>query len=370
MEEKVKKGNKTLTVKMMLATSLSGRDGRRVKKKWSAKKRIPLGMKMPRNMRKWLKKLTKFMGLFILTAAAVFATAGCSSVSYVEPEETAVVSALGFDVSEKGVTVTVQTAEKGGKSVKVISGEGESVSFALAHLSGGDERRTELSHCAVIAVGDGIEGNRLAEIFDLCEGEADISDAVLFVGTHDANALLSLDGAAGFDMVNAMRPFPDGSGLFSKNRFYEIKSSEVAGLMALPYFYITDGEYALRGLKLYMSYGESTILDRRESALYLMMRGIFTSGKVDHFRGDTAVTSPVKRVRTFFESTENTLTVTCELTVGKEMTEDERLALAESCREGASELYSQLTSRYGNVFGYKDLIKREGAECIFRFTVI
>ena len=366
----MKKGNKTLTVKMMLSTSLSGRDGGSVKKKWSAKKRIPLEMKIPRKMKKKLKKLPKFMGLFLLTAvmAATAVTVGCAPASYSEPEEVSTVSALGFDVSEKGIRVSVQTAEKGGESVKVISGEGESVSFALSHLSGGDERRTELSHCAVIVIGDGVEGDLLREIFELCESDDDITDAVLLVGTHDACALLSLEGAAGFDMVSAMRPSSDGAGMFSKNRFYEIKSAEKAGVMALPYFYITENEYSLQGLKLYTDLAERTILDRRESALYLMMRGIFTSGRVDAINGDTVTTASVDRARTSYRVSDELLEVDCVLSLEETVPSEVKGALAEYCEKGARELYDQLTLRYGDVFGFAQ--QMGGATgCVFRFAV-
>ena len=63
---------KTLTVKMTLDTILSGGRGREVKrKKWSIKKKLPLSGGVPKKMKRHLKKLTKFMGLFVLSGCGV-----------------------------------------------------------------------------------------------------------------------------------------------------------------------------------------------------------------------------------------------------------------------------------------------------------
>jgi len=357
------KKKRSLGVKMILETDLNDGRGHRTKKKLKVKNRIPLSIKLSKGVRKKIKRLMKYMTVFTLTAAAVM-TVGCAPMGYVEPEEVATVSAIGFDSSEGGVRVSVQTAEKGGESVKVISGEGESVSFALSHLSGADTRRLELSHCAVIVLGNGVTRETVGEIFDFCARNRDITDAVLFVAAHDANELLSLDSAAGFDMVSAMRPSAEGAGMFSKNRFYEIKNAEDTGVMALPYFFVSGDEYSLHGLKLYTELMERAILDRSESALYLMMRGIFTSGRVDHLSEEKATTARVKSARTRYAKDGDLLTVSCRLTVDGDMTAAEITALAESCRLGAEELYGQLTSRYGDVFVFG-----EGKRCEFIFEV-
>lgn len=347
---------KTLTVKMTLDTILSGGRGREVKrKKWSIKKKLPLSGGIPKKMKRHLKKLTKFMGLFVLSLVLLMPV-GCGGVgSYTEPEEIAVVSAIGFDAAERGVRVSVQTVNGSGKAPEVIDGEGESIDLALSSVYSDGSRRLEFSHCALVVLGDGLDKETVSEIYGLCGGNDEISDAVLLVGAHEAYPLLSLENAAGYDVATAMRSYPEGAGLFSKNRFYEIIGSEKtargAGVAALPYFYVSDGKYSLRGLKLYRGRAEKVLLDRRESALYLMMRGIFTSGSVEFFDGNTVKTASLGDCKTDLSRINDGI-ITCRLTLGEEMSEKEKKAFLTSCREGASEIFETLSERYGDLFGY------------------
>ena len=347
---------KTLTVKMTLDTILSGGRGREVKrKKWSIKKKLPLSGGVPKKMKRHLKKLTKFMGLFVLSLVLLMPT-GCGRMGgYTEPEEIAVVSAMGFDSAEHGVRVSVQTVDGSGNAPKVIDGEGESIDLALSSIYSDGSKRLELTHCALLVLGDGLDGGTISEIYELCRRSDEISDAVLMVGAHEAYPLLSLENAAGYDVASAMRSYPEGAGLFSKNRFYEIISAEKtdrgAGVAALPYFYVSEDKYSLWGLKLYRGHEEKVLLDRRESALYLMMRGIFTSGSVEYFGGGRVKTASLDGCRTDL-SRINEGIITCRLTLGEDMSENERNALLSSCRGGGTELYRMLSERYGDLFGY------------------
>ena len=349
---------KMLKLKLTLDTVLSG--GSEVKRKrWSIKKRIPLTVQMSKKMTKKLKKLTKLMGLFVL-ATAMLTTVGCGRrAGYTEPEEVAVVSAMGVDSSETGVRVSLQTVAGG--STSVVKAEGESVELALSELYGSGSKRYELSHCALVVLGDGLGSGRVFEVYDFCESVSELSDAVLLVSTHDALSLLSLEGAAGYDIASAMRSYPDGAGLFSRNRFYEIKSAEKtaagASVMALPYFYVSENEYTLWGLKLYRGRTEKTLLDRRESAIYLMLRGIFTSGRIEY--GADAVT--VSGCRTDIRDN----IVRCRLTVDEELTEGEKNRIVGSLETGAKELYDQMTNRYGDLF----FLGTDNKELEFKFEI-
>ena len=358
----MKKDKRSLTVKMTLSTVLSGgRRGAVRRKKWSVKKKITPTSLMPRKLRVKLKRFMKTMGLMsiLIVFAAVLSLSGCGGY-YTEPEDTVTVSAMGFDLSESGVRVSLQSVTDG-KSTDIISGEGESVSFALAHLSG--EKPTELSHCALIVIGDGMGKERLTEIFELCREKREIGDTVLIAATHDAKALLSLDGAVGYDVVGSMRAHPESAGLFSKNRFYELWS-EYSDVMALPYFHVSEDSYTLGGLKIYRGLNETVLLDRREGALYLMAKGIFTSGSLDFLDGDIARSVPIKRAVTTYE-TGRRLTVSCVLTADVPLSHEEKEALVRSCSEGSAELYNRLSELYGNLFGFSE----DTGGCDFVFTV-
>ena len=344
---------KTLTVKMSLDTILSGGAGREVKRKrWSVKKKLPLSLPDAKKMKRKLKKLTKLMGLFVLSALAVLSVGCGSRGGYTEPEEIAVISAIGIDTAENGISVSVQTVEDGGKNLKVTEGEGESVDLALSLIYGKGSKRYELSHCALVVLGDGLDGDELSDVYEFCNGEDDLSDAVLFVSSHEAKELLAAENAAGYDLASSMRSYPDGNRLFSKNRFYEIRSAEKTAVgksnIALPYFGVSEGGYYVLGLKIYSGREERVILDREESVLYLMMRGMFTSGRVEYASGEDVSAVSVKSCRTDVE--ENT--VRCRLRLNEEISEGEKERLLSSCRREASELYEELTERYGDLFGY------------------
>ena len=348
----MKNKQKTLVLKLGVTAALREKGKNVTRKKWRVKKKIPLYMS--KRLMKRLKRFMKGFGMLsVMLVPLLFS--GCARLGgYTEPEEVVTVAALGFDVAEGGVKVSMQTVDHSGEQVKVS--EGESVSHALSSIISGGTVRPELSHCALIAVGDGIGQGVLSEIFELCENERELSDAVLFVSCHSAEGLLSLDGAAGYDTVSAMRSFPGGAGLFSENRFYEIRNREKAGgegAMALPYFHVSEGEYSISGLKLYTDRSERVILDRRESVLYLMMEGIYTSGSVDYLYGGKMRSAEVRSTRTEHRRGDKNLVI-CRLTLGDMLTVSEKKALEDSLSRGAEELYEGLFERYGDLFGFSD----------------
>ena len=336
---------KTLKIKMTLATVFSGACGEKKRKRWHFKKKLPLTSNEIKKTRRKLKRLISFMTA-ITALAAILTLCGCGgSRSYIEPEEIAVVSALGFDVSESGVQVSLQTTHGNGDT-ELKCGEGESVSLALSSVYSMGSDRYELSHCALIVLGDGLTAETVSEILLLCE-KSEISDAVLFIGTHEASELLSLNRSSGYDLAFSMRPHPNGAGLFSKNRFYEIMGSEKAiaaeGVIALPYFHVLNGNYSPDGLKLYMSRRESVILDRRESALYLMMKGIFSSGTLEGTRGAISIKS--------CDTLLSEQGMICRLEILEELTASETAELLSASQTDAARLYDRLRSLHPDPLG-------------------
>ncbi len=346
----MKNKGKTLTLKVGVTTALRKRGRRIMRKSRRVKKKIPIYMS--KKLAKRLKRYMRGFGIFSLLILPL-ALSGCARAGdYTEPEEVVTVSALGFDATENGVRVSMQAVYRGGEQVK--ASEGESVRYALSSLSGSGSGRLELSHCALIAIGDGVSERVLSEIFELCEREREISDAVLFIACHRAEELLSLEGAAGYDVVSSMRSFPGGAGLFSKNRFYEIRNKEKEGgegAMALPYFYVSDGGYSIGGLKLYTKRAERVILDRREGVLYLMIEGIYTSGSVDYSYDGEVSSTEIRSSRTEYQRGDKPL-VTCRLTVGDRLSAAEKKAVERDLSIGAKELYHMLRERYGKIFGF------------------
>ena len=177
----------------------------------------------------------------LIVLCGIFLTS-CSFVSgYGEPEDRYIVSTMGFDKVGDAIEVSVQMVD--GEEILVRTGVGESVRQAMAHLEGADEKQLEISHCAVIVIGDGIDGDRLAEIFDYCRKNSDITVGVKVTAAYNARELLSLEGVDGYRLLGAVRDDAYGVGFTKGSRFYEIediRASKDQSVYHLPYFE-TDG---------------------------------------------------------------------------------------------------------------------------------
>ena len=291
------------------------------------------------------------------TASVVFIMllvflSGCSSVGgYTEPEEVATVSAIGIDLTGSGVNISMQIALGGEKKTQVINGEGERVEFALSHLSGVGHKRRELSHCAIIAIGDGVEEEMLEEVFQLCRENDDLPDSVLMIATHNALELLSLEDALGYDLAATMKPSEDRHGLFSKNRFYELDSEQNGGAIALPFFSVNDGEYDIHGLKLYMDMKEKVLLDRGESGMFLIARGIFTSGQIDYESKGRILSVGIAKAIVKQRKEGGEITVSCLLIPEQPLSSENAEEIESSLKKGAEKMADELYSKYGDVFG-------------------
>ena len=284
----------------------------------------------------------------------------CSAIpGYNEPEDQHIVSALGFDEGDGGLLVSVRTVSEDGKSTKVYTGVGDSVEYALAHLEGGDSKRLETGHCAVIVIGDSISGSRLSEIIEHCRRNDSITISARFASAHSARELLSCDSADGYSLLGSLREGGDGNGLGKGSRFYEIEGVRVSEskikVYHMPYFSVSEGEYSLSGLKVFRGDHGVVLLDRRESIFYLMLRGELDEGvaDVEHNGGMTSIRLSGCRTEFDFEESEGALRihVSCRL-----VTEGDALTVAASEAEkgfarGAEEFGETMWERYGDIFG-------------------
>ena len=175
-------------------------------------------MKMKMKMKTTTEtKLKKYCAAWALVLACLFLSS-CSLIpGYVEPEDQSVVAAMGFDADGDGVTVSVQLAEG-----RVLTGRGGSVEDAISSLVAGETRTLEVTHLAVIALGKGIDVEWLEKIMDYCKRNEDVSVSAQLVSCTDAEALLSLDGARGYELSGAIGSGRENASVGAECRLYQV----------------------------------------------------------------------------------------------------------------------------------------------------
>ena len=276
----------------------------------------------------------------------------CSAIDgYGEPEDRYIVSAIGFDQDGETLTVSVQIVD--GSEFFVRTGRGESARGAMAHITGADSRRLEISHCALIVIGDGVEGETLADIFEYCRRNKDVTVGVKLSAAHNAEELMR--AVDGYELLGAVRDGESGFGFVGGSRFYEIEGERSAGnAYRLPYFENEGETFTLSGLKFFKNDKSLVKLDRSESAYYMMLKGELEGGCVD-VSGDSLY---LGACRAEYDLDGESLFVLCTLEARSEITDEDKKEMAER----AEKLYEQLYLRYGDLFGFGE-IKEIRVEC-------
>lgn len=285
------------------------------------------------------------LGLLFATCLFLFS---CSAIpGYSEPEDRYIVSAMGFDIKDGALAVSVQIVD--GEEIMVRTGKGESVWQAMAHIEGADARQLEISHCALILIGDSLGESEIKEVLDYCRKNNDIAVGVKVGATRDTFELLSL-GADGYELLGAIRDGGDGLGFTGGSRFYEIediRSANGTPVYHLPYFSCGES-YTVSGLKLYKSDVPLVRLDSSESAYYMMIKGELVGGSVDYEINGREDSLFIRKCKTEYKREGERVYVTCRLYA----TGNDIEKAATSCTERAQGLCRELCERYGDVFGF------------------
>ena len=296
--------------------------------------------------------MRRIVFLVALTAICL-SFVSCSAVmGYGEPEERLIASALGIDGDGEKITVSLRVSGVG--SGVLLKGEGGSVESAMAHLRGGDSKMPELSHLAVIVMGDGIDEEAMSEIFEYCRANREITVGVSLTAAYNAEELLSVETADGYSLSAALREGRGGVGFASGSRFFEIENGQKPGHLRLPYFSAADGEFSLSGLKLYCENDVTVRLDREESALYMLACGLFKGGFVDvNDKTSVRILSASSRLRP--EEDGGTNYIECRIKTNGKLSGDE----VEELSARMSRLCGELVQRYGTLSGLSEIMGKE-----------
>jgi len=304
--------------------------------------------------------------LTLILAALIFPS--CSAIpGYSEPEEQAVVCAIGFDVVDGRVKVTLQLAESGGEKFRSVEGDGRSIDEAVAYITAKESSSLEVSHLAIVAIGRGIDKSWFDNILDFCDRGDAISTSANLISTNDANALLSIEDASGYRLSEMISSTREDSSLGAQSRLYKIRnmlSSDVP-VFALPHFFADGEDFELYGLHVFRSGTSLSVLDRNEGAYYMMIQGLYDGGILGGDATGLAMSVGVSKCRTKYvsrvEGDSAILTVRLMITLDSEIADDKHAdEILRATKKNAEELYEKLSSLHGDVFGFYRIAERDG----------
>ena len=177
------------------------------------------------------------MKKIIFVALLLVLMCGCDKT---KPEY--LVSAMGFDNNGENYNVCFESivinTENNEQKLLLLNGKGETIGAAVDEIYRQCTQPLLLSHCGVIAVGEGINQNRFKEICKFCYDKEQITLSAFFVKTKNAQNLLSFkpisSTCAGYDIMGLVK---QNKGY--KNRFFEIINSNFKA--ELPRISLKDG---------------------------------------------------------------------------------------------------------------------------------
>lgn len=120
---------------------------------------------------------------------------GCRTIGGREPEQGALVSAVGVDAVGSQVRVSLEVllvSESEGVERRVLSAVGADARLAYAAVTEGFVRELLFGHCAVLVLGDGITKETAAALLS----DASLPPELQVVTAENAHALLSVEGLA------------------------------------------------------------------------------------------------------------------------------------------------------------------------------
>ena len=184
---------------------------------------------------------------FFETVFLALCLSGCQAV---EPEEVYLVSALGFDAAGADVRVVAEVpltreSETDRMEVRVFEGTGKDLAAALTEMKNGLAKQLEFGHCALVVLGEGIEGERLTAVLKTIP-TWEVPLSVTVVCSPDARELLrqgSLSApAVGYEIPDILQLIASERGESFKCRYYEIALAN--GNFAVPRFLSNGKEEA------------------------------------------------------------------------------------------------------------------------------
>ena len=160
---------------------------------------------------------------FLLSIILIFTLTGCSSLNdYTESDETALISALGFKMKDKSLTLFAETVSKNDTDEKIIlTVSGENVKDCITALKKKAGLKIILSHCGAVALCTDIAKEDIKEILAFLAESYDIPlGSYIIYG--DPESLFKAKGLKerqiGYEIITVCRKTDKDSRLFKVMR--------------------------------------------------------------------------------------------------------------------------------------------------------
>ena len=165
------------------------------------------------------------MKKIIIMLFTLFFLCGCGD----KPQEY-LVTAIGVDYDKALYTVSfeavVVNTEAEGQRRMLLTGQGRTLIKAIEDAKNQTTQPLLLSHCGVVAVGNGISKQKLGGIMRYCKEEKDITLSIRFLKTENAQKLLKTEPlssvSVGYDLTALFETAQKEQNKEIKNRLFEI----------------------------------------------------------------------------------------------------------------------------------------------------
>lgn len=329
------------------------------------------------------KKNIHFLVIFVVVC--LFTSCGAQT----EPEQTMLVSAMGFDADGAGIRVTLEIpVVEEGKSAEtkavVLSEVGEDIPKALQTIRAGLSRELIFSHCALAVLGEGLSKEQLQAVFAFAGSGETLPLAAEVVSAQNGEALLRAGSfsapAVGYELPEILERERKQTGVDIRCSVYELRAVASPELpIALPCFSL-QGEASATpirwdGITVLRPHAQAFRLTSEESIPYAILCGEWTANEGNDWTGSARLQKP--RSSLIVTEQENLLFISLKLygelvggtaddaamlterftlqtealfaRVQRELGEDV-LGIGERLHRGASDEWKAVESRYASLF--------------------
>ena len=247
------------------------------------------------------KTCRRLLGTLALASVLLGGLTSCKGRG-AEPEQSYLVSAMGFDSSENGICVTIEIpvireSNSVQASTIVFSEAAPSVGEALVRMQREVPRDLVFSHCALVVLGEDLSREQMEEIFAFAEGGERLPLAAEVVRGVNAEKLLragSLSApAVGYEIPELLACERKRMGVDMRCSLYELHATASPDSpVAIPRMEVVPvGDRfgaRLSGLDILRPHAEAVCLSAEEWIPYAVLS--------DRFSGGTATDQRMRRV--------------------------------------------------------------------------